>query len=248
MRLLSPEHRGRRTHDHSPGRHRHSAQASRRNPVRAQTTQRHICKSQPGGARTIRRTSQRDHSGRLRTHTRPLFTMLPHVGLARHLEPHLQTAGVPTEQQRVNSKGARMKEARNGLLFSTFKRLKNKRFFMMHTLAMVPPHGLAGTSRAFLQRIAPSPSPPQNMRPLRLPDPCPLAQTPVIVCKVSGPPVLCYASHWLLGPRCSATHTSRGYSRRALLALGLRWVLMYSLSSANTILQQKISASFFFFF
>ena len=38
--------------------------------------------------------------------------------------------------------------------FSTFKRLKNKRFFMMHTSAMVPPYGPAGTSRAFPQRIA----------------------------------------------------------------------------------------------
>ena len=64
----------------------------------------------------------------------------------------------------------------------------------------------------------------RNMRPLRLPDPCPLAHAPAVVCKVSGPPVLCYASHWLWGPRCSATHTSRGYSRRALLALGLRWL------------------------
>ena len=38
--------------------------------------------------------------------------------------------------------------------------------------------------------------------------------TTVVVCKVSGPPVLCYAYHWVLGPRCSATHTPRGYSRR----------------------------------
>ena len=43
----------------------------------------------------------------------------------------------------------------------------------------------------------------RNMRPLRLPDPCPLAHTPVVVCKVSGPPVLFYASHWLWGTRCS---------------------------------------------
>ena len=64
----------------------------------------------------------------------------------------------------------------------------------------------------------------RNMHPLRLPDPCPLAHTPVVVCKVSGPPVLYYAYNWLWGPRCSATHTSRGYSRRALLALGLRWL------------------------
>ena len=64
----------------------------------------------------------------------------------------------------------------------------------------------------------------RNVRPLRLPDPCPLAHTPVVVSKVSGPPVLCYASRWLWGPRCAATHTSRGYSRRAVLALGLRWL------------------------
>ena len=63
----------------------------------------------------------------------------------------------------------------------------------------------------------------RNVRPLRLPDPCPLAQTPVVVCKVSGPPVLGYASNWVWAPRCSATHTSRGNSRRALLVLGSRW-------------------------
>ena len=63
----------------------------------------------------------------------------------------------------------------------------------------------------------------KNMRPWRFSDPCPLAQTPVVVCKVSGTPVLGYASHWVWGPRCSATHTSRGFNRRALLALGSRW-------------------------
>ena len=41
---------------------------------------------------------------------------------------------------------ARMKGARNGLFFNVF--------FMMHTSAMVPPCGPAGTSRAFRQRIA----------------------------------------------------------------------------------------------
>ena len=92
---------------------------------------------------------------------------------------------------------------------------------MMHTSAMVPPYGPAGTSRAFPQRIAGT-LVGQEHAPT--PDPCPLVHTPVVVCKVSGPPVLCYASHWLWGPRCSATHTSRGYSRRALLALGLRWL------------------------
>ena len=35
---------------------------------------------------------------------------------------------------------------------------------------------------------------------VRLPDPCLLAQTPVVVCKVSEPPVLGYASHWVWGP------------------------------------------------
>ena len=30
---------------------------------------------------------------------------------------------------------------------------------------------------------------------------CPLAQTPVVVCRDSGPPVLCFASHWVWGPR-----------------------------------------------
>ena len=97
--------------------------------------------------------------------------------------------------------------------FSTFKRLKNKRFFMMHTSAMVPPYGPAGTSRAFPQRIAGTlvgqeHAPTETSRPLSNGlHPCGRLQS-------FGPPVLCYASHWLWGPRCSATHTSRGYSRR----------------------------------
>ena len=62
------------------------------------------------------------------------------------------------------------------------------------------------------------------MRPLRLPDPCPLAQTPVVACKDYGAtrPLL-RLSLGLRAPRWSATHTSRVYSRRAPLALGLRW-------------------------
>ena len=58
---------------------------------------------------------------------------------------------------------------------------------MMHTSAMVPPFGPAGTSRAFPHRIAGTQR-ARNMRRLRLPGPCPLAQTPVVVCKVSGRP------------------------------------------------------------
>ena len=77
----------------------------------------------------------------------------------------------------------------------------------------------------------------RNMRPLRLPGPCPLAQTPVVVCKVSGPPVLCYASHWVWGPRCSATHTSRGCSRRALFSTRLAMALMYCIPCPRPILQ-----------
>ena len=54
----------------------------------------------------------------------------------------------------VNPKGARMKGARNGLFFDILNDSENERFFMMHTSAMVPPFGPAGTSRAFPQRIA----------------------------------------------------------------------------------------------
>ena len=50
----------------------------------------------------------------------------------------------------------------------------------------------------------------RNMRPLRLPDPCPLAHTHVVVCKVSGPPVLCYASHWLRRPHIHPAVTVGG--------------------------------------
>ena len=83
---------------------------------------------------------------------------------------------------------------------------KNKRFFMMHTSAMVPPCGPASTSRAFPQRIAGTlvaqeHAPTETSRPLSTgPDPCGRLQS-------FGPPVLCCASHWVLGPRCSATHT-----------------------------------------
>ena len=108
------------------------------------------------------------------------------------------------------------------VLFFDIEERKDKRFFMMHTSATVPPYGPAGTSRAF-PHDSQEPLWDKSMRPLRLPDPCPLAQTPGVVCKVSGSPVFGYASHWVWGPRCSATRTSRGYSRRALLALGLRW-------------------------
>ena len=47
---------------------------------------------------------------------------------------------------------------------------------MMHTSAMVPPYGPAGTSRAFHQRIV-EPLSARNMRPLRIPDPCPLPRS-----------------------------------------------------------------------
>ena len=62
--------------------------------------------------------------------------------------------------------------------FSTFKQLKNKRFFMMHTSAKVPPYGPAGTSRAFPQRIAGTlvgqeHAPTETSRPLSTgPHPC----------------------------------------------------------------------------
>ena len=56
------------------------------------------------------------------------------------------------------------------------------------------------------------------MRPLRLKDPCLLDQTPVVVCKDSEPPVFGYTAH------CSATHASRGNSRRAPLTLGSLWL------------------------
>ena len=91
-------------------------------------------------------------------------------------------------------------------LFSTFKRLIKQTFFHdAHTSAMVPPHGPAGTSRAFPQRIAGTlvgqeHASTETSRPLSTgPDPCGRLQS-------FGPPVLCYASHWVLGPRCSATH------------------------------------------
>ena len=92
----------------------------------------------------------------------------------------------------------------------------------MHISAMVPLYGPAGTSRAFPQRIARTlvgqeHAPTETSRPLSP------SQTPVVVCKVSGPPVLRYASHWVWTPPCFATHMSSGYSRRALLAIGLRW-------------------------
>ena len=118
----------------------------------------------------------------------------------------------------VNPKGAR------NALFSTFKRFKKQTFF--HN-AHIGNGSALWTSLHFHVRLLNASQEPlwdRNMRPLRLPDTCPLAHTLVVVCKVSSPPVLCYASHGLWGPRCSATHASRGYSRRALLALGLRWL------------------------
>ena len=73
-------------------------------------------------------------------------------------------------------KRARMKGARNGLFFDM--QTTNKRFFMMHISAMVPPYGPAGTSGAFPQRITGTlvgqeHAPTETSRPLSPgPDPC----------------------------------------------------------------------------
>ena len=56
-------------------------------------------------------------------------------------------------ETQVIPKGARLKEPAMDC-FSTLKRLRNKRFFMMHTSALVPLYGPAGTFSAFPQRIA----------------------------------------------------------------------------------------------
>ena len=91
-----------------------------------------------------------------------------------------------------------------------------------------PLNGPAGTSFAFPLRIAEAlvgqeHAPTATSTPLCPgPDPC-------VFFLILGRPVLGYASHWVWSPRfpseCShdATHTSCGYSRRALLALGFRW-------------------------
>ena len=117
----------------------------------------------------------------------------------------------------------------------------------MHISAMVPPCGPAGTSCAFPNESN-EPLWARNMRPLRLPDPYPLAQTrmaTVLEPTVHGVlrcgsevensaasavsngtnHVHCTRDPHSFGvslcwrPRCSATHCSR----RAMLALGLRY-------------------------
>ena len=50
--------------------------------------------------------------------------------------------------------------------------------------------------------------------------PVPWPRHPWSFAKFRGRPVLGYASHWVLGPRCSATQTSRGYSQKVLSTLG----------------------------
>ena len=86
------------------------------------------------------------------------------------------------------------------IVFRHLNDSKNKRFFMIHTSAMVPPYGPAGTSRAFLQRIAGT-----LVRPLRLPDPT--GPDPCGRLQFRGRPSFAtplIGFGW--GPRCSATH------------------------------------------
>ena len=102
------------------------------------------------------------------------------------------------------SKLGEPKRSSHGLFFRHFCDFKHV-FFTMHISAMVPPRGPAGTSRAFPQRVA---------------DPCGRVQSfgtarPWLRLSLVFGPVLGHP----------ATHTSRGYSRRALLALGSRWPL-----------------------
>ena len=120
-------------------------------------------------------------------------------------------------------------------------RWKRARLFSLQFSERVARVGFLLHQRIARTLVGQEHAPIETSRPLSTgPDPCGRLQS-------FGAARLCYDSHWLLGPRCSATDTSRGYSRRALLALGSRWVLMYSLSSANTIFQQKITARYYYF-
>ena len=72
----------------------------------------------------------------------------------------------------------------------------------------------------------------RNISPLRLPDPCPLAHTRVVVCKVSGPPVLCYGLSLALGPTVLGhTYIPRLQSEGPVVTR-FATAFMYSLSSA----------------
>ena len=83
-------------------------------------------------------------------------------------------------------------------LFSTFKRFLKKKQTFFHD-AHIGYGSVVWASWHFTHEPF-EPLWARNMRPLRLPEPCHLAQTLVVVCKASGPPVLGYASDWVLGP------------------------------------------------
>ena len=117
-------------------------------------------------------------------------------------------------QVRCTQKGSRMKEARNGLFVDIQNFFKKTSFFTMHIPAVVPLYGPARTSRAFPHQIARTlvgqeHAPTGTSRPLS-PGPDPYGRW-----QSFGAARPWLRLSWGLGPRCSATHTSRGCSRRA---------------------------------
>ena len=124
-----------------------------------------------------------------------------------------------SQVRQVNPKGAHMKGARNGLFFDILTIKKQTFFHDAHigngSALWTSWHFTCVSSTHRRNPCGPGTCAHGDFQtPVHWPTPLWLF----------APPVLCYASHWLWGPPYSATHTSRSFSRRALLALGLRWL------------------------